>query len=209
MRSELTLWAVDQGVLALTGFTTPDLLERIYQPRALGTGLWSTLPSILTAHPEMLAELASGFASLGSALNEVIVTQTGAGVMRVPSSLRSEFRSTAFFLASARTDDSGGAVLRAKLPDNLTTYGVMAVAVGTDDRFGSGDSSPNVVVFDREHFVDPGRAGRHSPARGAPLAAPIRPRVGFALRRRGGQCARRADAERPAHRGEPRYSCCR
>ncbi|HEY9427647.1 MAG TPA: alpha-2-macroglobulin family protein [Gemmatimonadaceae bacterium] len=141
VRSELTLWAVDQGVLALTGFTTPDLLERIYQPRALGTGLWSTLPSILTAHPEMLAELASGFASLGSALNEVIVTQTGAGVMRVPSSLRSEFRSTAFFLASARTDDSGGAVLRAKLPDNLTTYGVMAVAVGTDDRFGSGDTT--------------------------------------------------------------------
>lgn len=141
VRGEVTLWAVDQGVLALTGFTTPDLVGRIYQPRALGTGLWSTLPSILTARPEMLADLASGFASLGSALDEMHVIHTGAGVMQVPASVRANFRSTAFFLASARTDDSGRVKLRAALPDNITTYGVMAVAVGSDGRFGSGDTT--------------------------------------------------------------------
>jgi uncharacterized protein YfaS (alpha-2-macroglobulin family) len=140
-RSEVTLWAVDQGVLALTGYTTPDLLDRIYQPRGLGAGLWSTLPSILTAHPEMLVVMARGLSSVGSALSEVVVTETGTGVMPAVPSIRSDFRSTAFYLGSASTDADGDVVLRAKLPDNLTTYGVMAVAVGADDRFGSGDTT--------------------------------------------------------------------
>ncbi len=140
-RSEVTLWAVDQGVLALTGYTTPDLLDRIYQPRALGAGLWSTLPSILTAHPEMLVVMARGSSLAGSALSEVVVTETGTGVMPAAPSIRSDFRSTAFYLGSASTDADGDVVLRAKLPDNLTTYGVMAVAVGADDRFGSGDTT--------------------------------------------------------------------
>jgi uncharacterized protein YfaS (alpha-2-macroglobulin family) len=140
-RSEVTLWAVDQAVLALTGYATPDLVDRIYQPLPLGTGLWSTLSSILTAHPDMLRERARGFSSVGSALQEVVVTETGASAIPAPPSMRSNFRSTAFYIASASTDADGNVVLHAKLPDNLTTYSVMAVAVGPDGRFGSGDTT--------------------------------------------------------------------
>src|SRR5262249_4032626 len=41
---------------------------------------------------------------------------------------RVDFRSTAFFVTSVVTDDSGRAVIRAPLPDGLTSYRVMAVA---------------------------------------------------------------------------------
>ena len=40
-RSEVTLWAVDEGVLALTGYRTPDPLDLLYRPRGLGMRLAS------------------------------------------------------------------------------------------------------------------------------------------------------------------------
>ncbi|NUP56684.1 MAG: hypothetical protein HOQ19_12675, partial [Gemmatimonadaceae bacterium] len=45
-RAEVTLWAVDEGVLALTGYKTPDPLDLLYQPRGLGMRLASNLISV-------------------------------------------------------------------------------------------------------------------------------------------------------------------
>jgi uncharacterized protein YfaS (alpha-2-macroglobulin family) len=45
-RAEVTLWAVDEGVLALTGYRTPDPIDLIYQPRGIGLRLASTLASV-------------------------------------------------------------------------------------------------------------------------------------------------------------------
>jgi uncharacterized protein YfaS (alpha-2-macroglobulin family) len=56
------------------------------------------------------------------------------------SSARSNFRQTAFFDPNVRTDDKGRAKVRFKLPDGLTTYRIMATAVGLDDRYGFGDA---------------------------------------------------------------------
>ena len=33
--SEVTLWAMDYGLLSLTDYTTPDVLKAIYVPKAL------------------------------------------------------------------------------------------------------------------------------------------------------------------------------
>jgi uncharacterized protein YfaS (alpha-2-macroglobulin family) len=141
--SEVTLWAVDQGVLALDAYETPDLIARMYRPRGLGNGLFSTLPSLIGTDTRQLQQYmrrqdafsASTRIRGATSLSEVVVADVE------QASLRSEFRSTAFYIASARTDATGEAVMRAKLPDNLTTYRVMAVAVGADDRFGSGDTT--------------------------------------------------------------------
>jgi uncharacterized protein YfaS (alpha-2-macroglobulin family) len=54
--------------------------------------------------------------------------------------LRSRFRATAFYLGTVITDAAGSGVGAAKLPDNLTTFRVMAVAVTAGDRYGSGES---------------------------------------------------------------------
>lgn len=60
--------------------------------------------------------------------------------------LRTVFATTAFFDAEVLTDDTGTATLDIQMPENLTTFRLMAVAVDPDapDRFGSGESSVRV-----------------------------------------------------------------
>jgi uncharacterized protein YfaS (alpha-2-macroglobulin family) len=60
--------------------------------------------------------------------------------------LRTVFATTAFFDAEVITDESGTATIEIPMPENLTTFRIMAVAVDPDapDRFGSGDESVRV-----------------------------------------------------------------
>lgn len=124
-RSEVTLWAVDEGVLSLTGYRTPDPLDLIYRARGLGVRLRSNLSKVAPQVPEGTKGSRDPGGGGGSA---------GADV------LRSRFQTTAFFLGSVVTDLAGNATVTAKLPDNITTFRVMAVAVTTGDRYGSGES---------------------------------------------------------------------
>ena len=124
-RSEVTLWAVDEGVLSLTGYQTPDPVELIYRPRGLGLRLTSTLTSVAA----QVTEAEKGQRAPG-----------GGGGMDADGILRSRFQTTAFFLGSVVTDSAGHAVATVKLPDNLTTFRLMAVAVTAGDRYGSGEA---------------------------------------------------------------------
>src|SRR5438034_303546 len=144
-RAEVTLWAVDEGVLALTGFKTPDPIDLLYQPRGLGMQLASNL----TAVAAQIVEGEKGQRAPG-----------GGGGMDVEGILRSRFQTTAFFLRAVVTDSAGRAVATVKLPDNLTTFRVMAVAVTAGDRYGKGEAKllvtrpllarPALPRFDRE-----------------------------------------------------------
>lgn len=145
-RSEVTLWAVDEGVLALTGYRTPDPIDLLYQPRGLGMRLASTLANVVPQVPEG----EKGRRNPG-----------GGGGAENADVLRSRFKSTAFFLGTVVTDERGDAVAAAKLPDNLTTFRVMAVAVTAGDRYGSGDAPllvtrPLVARPALPRFVRPG-----------------------------------------------------
>ena len=124
-RSEVTLWAVDEGVLALTAYKTPDPIDMLYQARGLGLRLASNLVSVAPQIPE------------GEKGRREPGGGGGAGAADV---LRSRFKTTAFFLGSVVTDAQGNAPAVAKLPDNLTTFRVMALAVTAGDRYGSGDA---------------------------------------------------------------------
>ncbi|HTS88138.1 MAG TPA: MG2 domain-containing protein [Gemmatimonadales bacterium] len=124
-RSEVTLWAVDEGVLSLTGYRTPDPLDLLYAPRGLGLRLASNLTTVAPQVPEG----EKGGRAPG-----------GGGGQGESDILRSRFKATAFFLGGVQTDASGAALATAKLPDNLTTFRVMAVAVTAGDRYGSGQS---------------------------------------------------------------------
>jgi uncharacterized protein YfaS (alpha-2-macroglobulin family) len=124
-RAEVTLWAVDQGVLALTGYKTPDPIDLIYPARGVGMRLASNLAAVAAQIPEGQ----KGRRDAG-----------GGGGADLATILRSRFQTTAFFLGSVVTDGEGRAVAKAKLPDNLTTFRVMAVAVTAGDRYGSGQS---------------------------------------------------------------------
>ena len=145
-RSEVTLWAVDEGVLSLTGYTTPDPIDLIYRERGLGMRLASNMTTVAPQVPEGMKGAREPGGGGGAA---------GADI------LRSRFQTTAFFLGSVVTDARGNATVTAKLPDNLTTFRVMAVAVTAGDRYGKGQSSllvtrPLLARQALPRFVRPG-----------------------------------------------------
>lgn len=144
--SEVTLWGVDEGVLSLTGYKTPDPIDLVYRERGLGVRLASNITTVAPQVPDGTKGQREPGGGGGAA---------GADV------LRSRFQTTAFFLGSVVTDAQGNAVVVTRLPDNLTTFRVMAVAVTRADRYGSGESKllvtrPLVARPALPRFVRPG-----------------------------------------------------
>jgi hypothetical protein len=125
-RSEVTLWAVDEGVLSLTGYKTPDPIDLVYRERGLGMRLASNMTAVAPQVPEG----DKGRRDPG-----------GGGGAEGADVLRSRFQTTAFFLGTVVTDPQGNATASVKLPDNITTFRVMAVAVTAGDRYGKGETS--------------------------------------------------------------------
>jgi hypothetical protein len=134
---ELTLWAVDEGVLMLTGYETPDPLPPFTGPRSLAVfGMES--------RADMARIFRASFGQLGVDKGD----EGGGG----GTPMRADFRATAWFQPAVKTGADGRAHVRFKLPDNLTTFRLMAVAVAKDDRFGHGDAQ---VTTSRPLMVRP------------------------------------------------------
>jgi hypothetical protein len=77
-----------------------------------------------------------------NALDLVLLRPGTAGAARRDQiRLRENFNALAVFAPSVRTDASGRAQVQVKLPDNLTRYRVLAVAVADGKQFGSGESA--------------------------------------------------------------------
>ncbi len=122
---EVTLWAVDYGVLSLTSYRTPDILGSVYVRKALQVMNADSRQRIISRRvltPKGDTEGGGGGA------------EAGAGT------IRKDFRVLAFWLGSVTTDATGQTTVDVKLPESLTTYRIMAVAADRSSRFGSGDS---------------------------------------------------------------------
>jgi len=120
-QSEVTLWAVDYGVLSLTGYETPDVLDSIYLDKALQVANEDSRQRIISRRvltPKGASEGGGGGKDAGNA------------------ALRKDFRVLAFWLGSLVTDAKGRAKTEVTLPESLTTYRVMAVAGDRQSRFG-------------------------------------------------------------------------
>ncbi len=137
--SALTFYVVDEGVLALTSYKTPDPLPAFVQPRKLAVFTFDN-----REHLAHILQMKAGehFAPLGY---EYALAKNGADYDKGDNGgdgglKRADFKTTAYFEAGRKTDAQGKAHFSFKLPDNLTTFRVMAVAAAADDRFGSGES---------------------------------------------------------------------
>lgn len=125
--AEVTFYAVDEGVLMLTGYQVPDPVGRFTAPRPLQV---ATL--------ESRADLARIFEPEAMAGSEKGAEGGGGG------DVRSDFKQSAYFNPTLTTDDQGRAHVSFRAPDNLTTFRLMAVAVSKDDRYGNGRSQVTV-----------------------------------------------------------------
>ena len=123
--SEVTLWAVDYGVLSLTGYRTPDVVNSVYVPKSLQVLNSDNRQRIISRRVLTPKGTADG---------------GGGGVESGVNELRKDFRVLAFWLGSIATDSRGRASVDVKLPESLTTYRIMAVSGDKESRFGSSES---------------------------------------------------------------------
>ena len=159
----VTLWAVDEGVLRLTGFGVPDVLAQLWpdRPDRVATADARTRildEAVLTGRLQAdgLAKKAAGGA------NEAADTTTAVAAAPASASdgrskekqpgesvtLRTDFRVLAHWVGSV--DATGGsATVPIALPQSLTSYRIIAVADSGADRFGGGTS----VVEIRQPFM--------------------------------------------------------
>jgi alpha-2-macroglobulin len=123
--AEVTLWAVDVGVLNLTNYKTPDPSKSFWAERPL---------SVFNA--DSREKLISARVSVPKGEDE-----GGGGGMEYgrPSQIRKDFRVLAFWVGSALTDKNGTFEGEFLLPESLTAFRIMAVAHDRSSRFGSAE----------------------------------------------------------------------
>ncbi len=129
VQGEFTFAAVDMSVLALAGFSMPDLVKNFYADHGLG---------VQTA--QMLTYLIERFKP-GS---------KGGGGGELADRKRGNFRDTAYWNPTVLTDEKGTATVNFTLPDNLTTWQFLALGSTKDGRFGAAEKevleTKNVIV---------------------------------------------------------------
>ncbi len=135
VQGEFSLSLVDQAVLALADPFEASIPDAFYSQQALGvrTGI------ALTADAELFFEFPGGMG--GGGAGDLAQTQ-----------VRSEFEDTAYWNASVITGADGIAEVEAVLPDNLTTWRVMARGLTMDTRVGEAVSE---VVTTKPLLVRP------------------------------------------------------
>ena len=121
VRAELSLTAADVGVLNLINFQTPDLFATYY----------SSLPLAVRPAENRLDVI--GQRSYGTK------GEDSGGGGGYGSSFRKDFKSTAVWEPNVVTDAKGEAEVKFNLPENLTTFRVMATAISADTECGSAE----------------------------------------------------------------------
>lgn len=158
---EIAVVVVDEAVLALTGYKLDDPISVFYPEREaevadvhLRDKVWLSLlvpeentgggPAGGSGGLSMDAPVAKPLRGLlagrpAYAMNAPPGLAMGAAAE--PIRVRQDFNALAVFAPSVPTDVNGRAEVKVKLPDNLTRYRVMAVAVAGGKQFGYGESS--------------------------------------------------------------------
>ncbi|MFZ5471187.1 MAG: alpha-2-macroglobulin family protein [Myxococcota bacterium] len=126
--SEVTLYVVDDAVLRLTDYQVPDPIAAVFPERPLSVRLGEPLLHLVRRR------------SYGEKGEE----PGGGGGGSEGKGFRSNFKTTVLFSPTLETDSEGRARTTFKLPDNLTTFRILAVAVTLGDRFGSAQTEIKV-----------------------------------------------------------------
>ena len=169
--SEFELVVADEAVLAVGGYVLPDPMQAFYpdlQPQLNAAYSRSTV--MLTDPPPQdpsksggLTSAAAASSAAGSAAaaapgapmasgssGGAAYSSTSDGAVRAPAGRessgapiaeRTNFAALALFVPSATTDAHGHATIAVSLPDSLTRYRVMLVAVAGARQFGSTEAT--------------------------------------------------------------------
>lgn len=118
VKAELSLSVVDKSVLSLMENFTADLLNEFYRKRSLGVETSETLTKALS---RINVQVESGLKG------------GGGGTLQK----RGNFKDTAYWQAVLNTNDQGVGTIKFKLPDNLTTWQILAIGATANTLVGS------------------------------------------------------------------------
>ncbi len=125
----VTLWAVDEGVLSLTAYETPDAFETFHAPHDLSVQTADNRVAVFDRAPYLTKGAPDG----------------GGGGEGDGKGTRNRFVTTATWQPDLRTGPDGRVVARFTLADNLTTFRIMAAVDAGEDAFGSDDAEVRVT----------------------------------------------------------------
>jgi len=167
--AELAVVVVDEAILALTHYQLSDPISVFYQNRYADLSSTYSRASIILTDPFALAEAAETGGDLVQStavaekaemeeglvfeaeapapMEEAMDTAAEAGrgggeAAAEPITVRADFNPLATFAPEVRTDANGMATIEVSLPDNLTRYRIMVVAVDAEGtQFGSAEAN--------------------------------------------------------------------
>ena len=140
--ANVLLIAVDEAVLAISGYELIDPIDVFYRPRtATLAGARVIRDTIVLENPRgLLDQFEEDDYGVGAPQPAPAMAADGAAAGLLVE-VRENLDALALFEPDAVTDASGRVTVEFDLPDNLTRYRVMAVAVHGAHRFGTGASS--------------------------------------------------------------------
>lgn len=163
--AELAVVVVDESILALTSYQLADPIATFYTDRPSDLMSIYARATILLADPEGLAQgareemdsqnlakeagamapmelpAAAPMATRAVAQSETVADSFTGNTQQQPIRVRSDFNPLATFAPEVRTDANGAARITVKVPDNLTRYRVMVVAVDEGKQFGTAENN--------------------------------------------------------------------
>jgi len=140
--AELTIYAEDEGTLAVMGYDNPDPMKIFYAPRFLAVRSGSSLGKFLAESPDSRNFYNKGFFIGGG---------DGSGLMQA-SEMRRNFDPCGFWQPAVRTAADGRYEFTVKVPDTLTRYRLVAVAHHGQANFGQ---AVNSFIVDKPMMLEP------------------------------------------------------
>ena len=128
--AEVTLYAVDEGTLAVMGYDTPDPMAFFYDRRYLAVDAGTSFHDFISENSDYRSFHNKGFYVGG-----------GGDLSKLADLFRKNFDPCAAWAPTLVTDQAGRFTHSFDLPDTLTRYRVLAVAHHEGARFGHGESA--------------------------------------------------------------------
>jgi uncharacterized protein YfaS (alpha-2-macroglobulin family) len=144
LSAEVALVAVNESVLQLTDFETPDPTRVFHAPRGLDVRTFSNVP-LVVADPAAAAAVPET-ARLGT---------PGEDGLGGKPDVRNDYVAAAYVAPALRTGADGKVSFAFDAPSDLSAYRLMAVVAAKDDRVGSADRRFTVSQPIAAHVIAP------------------------------------------------------
>ncbi|NJK47161.1 alpha-2-macroglobulin family protein [Candidatus Gracilibacteria bacterium] len=128
IQGQFTVMAVNEAILQLSGYRPPNLVETVYAEQNINTRFADNRPDVVLTPQSSPLEKGWGYGG-------------GLSAAAANTRIRTNFQALAYYNGSVLTDTNGKANISFTLPDDLTTWRVMAVATDGNFHFGNGDAT--------------------------------------------------------------------